>query len=377
MPRLVGLPPPPRRRRPGVDDEHRVRVPPRRFPGEKTVDPLGIVAVLTVIAVFLALRLKMLTGSESLLPENRPSVQELNRVAAKTAGVSTLFVALQGGPDTKVESLRKAADALVPRSPSSARRGSAASRTASTRRCSSSRRAPASSSTRTSSPSSRRRSRIASTTRSPSRAARSSTTARAPPELNPAKIKADLGITDDLQQRYPDGYYQSQDGKVVIVAIRSKVLGSDFNNGTEALRRIRAVIDQVNPKSFDPGITYGFAGDLQTGISEYTSINNDLTEVGYFGAVLITAVVFLYYLRVRTLIAMVITIAVGVSWTFGFTKLAIGHLNLATGFLFTIIAGNGINFGIIYMSRFLEARAAAPRSRTACASPTARHGWRR
>src|SRR4029077_867852 len=100
----------------------------------------------------------------------------------------------------------------------------------------------------------------------------------------------------------------------------------------------------------------GYAGDLQTGISEYTSINKDVTDVGIIGGFLIVGIVFLYYLRLRTLIAMVLTIAIGVSWTFGFSQLAIGHLNMATEFLFTIIAGNGINFGIIYMSRFLEAR---------------------
>src|SRR5262249_20940292 len=135
-----------------------------------------------------------------------------------------------------------------------------------------------------------------------------------------------------------------------------KVLGSDFKDGTEAIRRVREVVDRVNPASFDASIHYGFAGDLQTGISEYTSVNNDLTEVGYFGSIMIAGIVFLYYLRFRTLLTMLITMGVGVSWTFGFTELAIGHLNMATGFLFTIVAGNGINFGIIYMARYLEAR---------------------
>lgn len=112
----------------------------------------------------------------------------------------------------------------------------------------------------------------------------------------------------------------------------------------------------MRPASFHPGITVGFAGDLQTGISEYKSINDDLTEVGFTGAFLIASVVFLYYLRVRTLIVMLINIGVGVAWTFGVTQLAIGHLNMATGFLFTIVAGNGINFSIIYLARYLEAR---------------------
>src|SRR5262249_44566812 len=114
-----------------------------------------------------------------------------------------------------------------------------------------------------------------------------------PPPLDPKQIHAELGLKDETTTRYPDGYYQSQDGRVVVVAVRAKVLGSDFKQGTEALRRIAEVVTKVNPASFDSAITYGFAGDLQSAISEYTSINRDLTEVGYFGMVLITAVIFL------------------------------------------------------------------------------------
>src|SRR6185312_1180193 len=46
-----------------------------------------------------------------LLPESQASVQELSRVASRTAGVSTLFVVLEGGDEA---SLRRAGDALVP-----------------------------------------------------------------------------------------------------------------------------------------------------------------------------------------------------------------------------------------------------------------------
>lgn len=73
--------------------------------------------MVTVAAGALALRLQLLTGFEHLLPEGRPSVVELGRVAGKTAGVSTLFVVLHAGegpagPAPK-EALRRAGDALV------------------------------------------------------------------------------------------------------------------------------------------------------------------------------------------------------------------------------------------------------------------------
>jgi hypothetical protein len=55
---------------------------------------------------------------------------------------------------------------------------------------------------------------------------------------------------------------------------------------------------------------------------------------------------------------MALTIGIGVAWTFGFAYYSIGSLNSSTGFLFSIVVGNGINFGIIYMARYLEARRA-------------------
>lgn len=318
--------------------------------------PLALTALLTVVAVLLATRLTVLTGFESLLPESRPSVQELNRVAAKTAGVSTLFVVLQGGEGTKTEALREAADALVPElerlGPPWV--GSVESGVHDAFRYLAPRAGLYADLDKLTKLRDDIEARYAYEVNKATGTLLDDD--EPPPEINAKSIEQSLGLNGVDTGRYPDGYYQSKDGKTVVVAIRSKVLASDFNAGAEAIRRVREVVDRVNPASFDPGITYGLAGDLQTGIAEYAAINDDLTEVGLSGAALIAAVVFIYYLRVRMLVAMVITVGTGVAWTFGVTQLAIGHLNMATGFLFSIIAGNGINFGIIYMARYQEAR---------------------
>ena len=72
---------------------------------------LGVIFLLTVATGAYATRLKLLTGFDQLLPESRASVRELHRVGEHTAGVSTLFVVMQGGEEA---ALRKAGDALVP-----------------------------------------------------------------------------------------------------------------------------------------------------------------------------------------------------------------------------------------------------------------------
>jgi hypothetical protein len=177
-----------------------------------------------------------------------------------------------------------------------------------------------------------------------------------PPEINAETLKKRFGLGGLTDGRYPDGYYQSKDGRVLVVAARSKVLGTDLTLGRQAIARIKGVIEDAKLGEYSPAIHYGLSGDLWTGVAELTTVNEDLSRVGITGIILIAAVVFFYYLRLRALVTMLLTILVGVSWSFAFTDLAVGFLNLATGFLFTIIAGNGINAGVIYMARYLEAR---------------------
>ncbi len=321
--------------------------------------PLVVAGLITAVALAYAAKLRVQTGFESLLPESRASVQELRRVAALTSGVSTLFVVLEAGERTPVSALRATADALVPELKKLGPPwvGEAESGVHEAVRFLGPRAGLFLSKDRLEALRDDVEARY-------SRAVGEATglfvnlddePAKAEP-LDFASLRDRLRIEDADPDQYPDGYYQSRDGKTLVVLVRSKIHGSDFDRGAEAIRLVREVVERVNPARFDPGITVGYSGDLATAVSEYQAINRDLTDVGLLGAALITAVVLLYYLRLRTVAVMLVTIGVGVAWTFGATMLTVGRLNIATGFLFTIIAGNGINFGIIYMARYLEAR---------------------
>jgi hypothetical protein len=313
--------------------------------------------VLAAVGALLALRLTVATGFEALLPERRPSVEELDRVAHRTTGVSSLFVVLEGGPETGRDALRAAGDAAVkaieklgppwvgsvedgpheayrflrPRAGLYADLGKLE----------------------------QLRDDVAKSYEHEVAKAMGTTLddEDAPPPIGEPRVRALFGGgASGEADRFPDGYYQSADGKTLVVFVRSKVRSTDVARGREAIARVRAAVEATNLASYDPQIRYGLAGDLVSGEREYAAIHRDLTEVGVFGALLIAGVTFAFYLRVRPLLAMLTTIAIGVAWTFGATELAVGRLNMATGFLFSIVAGNGINFAILYMARYLEAR---------------------
>lgn len=184
-----------------------------------------------------------------------------------------------------------------------------------------------------------------------------------PPKITREWVEQKLKKYEDVKAEGKptgiDGYYLEPGGTFIAIMVRTPVATGDLDRQAALLALIKETVARVDPKRFDPAITVEYAGDFITGAEQYRYVKNDLSHVGLIGVSMILGIVFLYFLRVRTLIVMALTIGIGVSWTFGFTYYAIGSLNSSTGFLFSIVVGNGINFGIIYMARYLEARRTA------------------
>jgi len=180
----------------------------------------------------------------------------------------------------------------------------------------------------------------------------------APPDLSAETLKKRFEHkVKQAEKKTPgtDGYYIGEQGKLGAILVRTP-LSSGSQSAFELRRRIESLVAEINPQRWDPGLEVNFAGNLITSSEEQKAITDDLISVGGWGVGLILGVVFLFFLRFRTLLATGVTIAVGCLWSFAFAYLTVGYLNIATGFLGSIIAGNGINFGIIYMARYIEAR---------------------
>ncbi len=188
-----------------------------------------------------------------------------------------------------------------------------------------------------------------------------------PPPLDLHELKQRLAPSANLQQ-FPDGYFQAEDARALVVNIDTSLSSGDLKGMRAALAQIRTTADALRREPTHTALKLSYAGDLVTGLAEYSAAVDDLLDVGAIGLGLVTLVMFLFFLRLRALLALAVTLAVGLSWTFGITYLTIGHLNVATGFLVSIVAGNGINFGIIFVGRVYEERAKGRELKEAIAS---------
>ena len=183
-----------------------------------------------------------------------------------------------------------------------------------------------------------------------------------PPALNAQTLEERFKKKiDEAQKQQPgtDGYYigKSKGATYGVLLIRSPLSSMD-PQAFELRSRVQQLVATIHPQAWDPQLTVGYSGNLITAAETKHEITQDMVQVGGVGVVMILGVILLFFLRFRVLACMGLTILVGCTWSFAVAYLSIGYLNLASGLMVSIITGNGINFGIVYMARYIEARRA-------------------
>jgi hypothetical protein len=315
---------------------------------------LVAVFLLTLPAFFAAQKLELHTGFDSLLPENKPSVKEMQRVSGRIAGVSSFIIVTDG---SNRAALQRFGDALLPRLRALGPEwvGTAENGVQSERDFLEKRKALFLGVDRIQDIHDliERRHEFEVYGAIGDDEPEPITRDVIEKKLGIEKKKGDAPAAADP---HPGGYYMNAEGTRLVTLLRTPLFVGDLAKTAELKAKVQQAIAETNPASFDPSIKNAFTGDLMTGAEQYGTVKNDMASVGVLGIAMILFVDWLFFLRVRAVAAMAIAIGVGLLWTFAITWLAIGHLNTASGFLISIVFGNGINFGVLLRARFNEAR---------------------
>jgi len=173
-----------------------------------------------------------------------------------------------------------------------------------------------------------------------------------------ARVRATLEAKAAAQDRFKTDYFANEAGTRYALVVRSPNAGMGEFGSDELLRRVTTGVNELEPKRFQANAAVGFAGDIPNAVAERKSLIEDMTLVSALAIFLILAVILLYFRSLLALVHIGFAVALGGGVAFGAAALVVGHLNIATSFLGSIILGNGINTPIIYLARFREQRAA-------------------
>ena len=148
-----------------------------------------------------------------------------------------------------------------------------------------------------------------------------------------------------------DSYVTTDNGKYLLLSV-APTDGAD--NAPQPVEVIQGELDAVRARF--PDVTAGMTGGPALAYAERTTTQHDMalgSAIAVFGLILLLVIPFRGVVEPGFAI---IALLVGVAWSFGFTTLAVGHLNLLSAVFTSVLVGIGINFPIHLMARYDEAR---------------------
>jgi hypothetical protein len=189
---------------------------------------------------------------------------------------------------------------------------------------------------------------------------------------NPAYI--DLGGEDPLDELAKDvraardkelkprnqaddesGLYMTENGHLSAIFVRPASNSLNLGGSEGMMRRIEQIVASTHPEAAGVRVL-GYTGSIPLAITEVNAIRHDIVSTAIIVLLGVLLVVGLFFRGVRELALMSGAVVVGAAVALGFAELWIGHVNAQTAFLGAIIVGTGINYGIIFLDRYRQAR---------------------
>ncbi|MEM7609510.1 MAG: MMPL family transporter, partial [Myxococcota bacterium] len=169
---------------------------------------------------------------------------------------------------------------------------------------------------------------------------------------------------DRSASRYPDGYYQAEDGTLIALFVRVGLSAPEYGDGA-ILRRVRSVIDGIDLSEYGDDLSVHIAGDVIIQREEQAAITAELGIALLITLSGVLLLVLLYFRRFRALPLLAMGLGPGTAASFALASVTVGQLNLTTAFLGSVLLGNGINPSIIWLARYFEERRRGAETREA------------
>jgi hypothetical protein len=164
-----------------------------------------------------------------------------------------------------------------------------------------------------------------------------------------------LSVDPELQRESGDVVYlMNESGTIGFLKARPVHREGDFNGATKSIDRLRALIANVRPQH--PEVNIGLTGIPVLENDEMRRSQNDMIRASLLSFVFVGILLLVGFRGWKHPFLAMVMLAVGMCWTFGFTTLVIGHLNILSVSFAAILIGLGIDFAIHYLARYLELR---------------------
>jgi predicted RND superfamily exporter protein len=162
--------------------------------------------------------------------------------------------------------------------------------------------------------------------------------------------------------RFKNGRFSSaeQHATLMLIEVASFTTGTALGNAL--FKRVHNDLKELGgPDKYAPGMRIGYTGDVAIDVEELAALVSDLSVSSVVVIILTLAVVLLFFRWWKSVFVLLVPLTLAALYAFALVTLppiGIDGLNSNTAFLGSVIVGNGVNFGIILLARYVEERRA-------------------
>jgi hypothetical protein len=168
------------------------------------------------------------------------------------------------------------------------------------------------------------------------------------------------------------GYFWEADKRYLLAFVVPNSTESGFLGTRSALIRLRKLIQDTRV-SF-PDIQAGVTGQEALKIDEVSTVSHDMAAATWLSLVGVFALMVVFFRGFRRPFLQITTLITGLCWTFGWTTLFVGHLNILSVVFAPLLCGLGVDYGIHWLARIEEESFGNTDTRCAIARVTERSG---
>lgn len=155
----------------------------------------------------------------------------------------------------------------------------------------------------------------------------------------------------DLDDKVPE-YFEADEGRVVVVKARPTQPNTDVAFTRTLLAGLDAEVAALEPASYHPELTVEVQGGYAKRDKDLRTIGGDAARGTIMAIILLIVCLFLYFRRLRAVPIVLVPLLLSIVTALGYAYLRFGFLNVVSAFIFAVLLGVGIDFGLHILSRY-------------------------
>lgn len=152
-----------------------------------------------------------------------------------------------------------------------------------------------------------------------------------------------------------DPFVRDENGRRLLIQVRPTLRSTDLHFSQRLVARIRSLVRKTTVDEF-ASVQVAVSGRYTKRVEQQESIVSDLRLSGTVAAMLLMLFLVLHLRSVRSTVVVMAPLFVGVLWSLGWAGWMVGSLNLLSAFVGVILLGIGVDHGLHLMGRYQDDR---------------------